>query len=95
MVPKKFQNGVDYHYSSLPSSQVQLSSKILDSCTEAINKVSLHSEKFGDIAKDGQSAPLKKIIIAHGMLGSASNWSSIAKRLHRKTGRNIITFDVP
>ena len=27
------------------------------------------------------------------MLGSASNWSSIAKSLHRKTGRNIITFD--
>ena len=27
------------------------------------------------------------------MLGSASNWSSMAKSLHRKTGRIIITYD--
>ena len=37
--------------------------------------------------------PPKTVIIAHGMLGSASNWSSIAKHLHRKTGLNIIIFD--
>ena len=36
---------------------------------------------------------LKTVIIAHGMLGSASNWSSIAKNVHRKTGLNIIIFD--
>ena len=36
---------------------------------------------------------LHPIIIAHGMLGSASNWSSMAKSLNRKTGRAITTYD--
>ena len=78
----------------MPCSQFHLSSKMRNGCAKAINNVRLHYEKFGDIAKDGQKGvQLKKIVIAHGMLGSASNWSSMAKSLYRKTGRNIITFD--
>ena len=33
------------------------------------------------------------IIIAHGMLGSAANWSTIAKAICWKSGRQVITFD--
>ena len=29
------------------------------------------------------------LVICHGMLGSRHNWSSIAKQLHRATGRRI------
>ena len=41
----------------------------------------------------GASASLKPVIIAHGMLGSASNWSSIAKNLCKNTGRDIVIYD--
>ena len=33
------------------------------------------------------------MFISHGMLGSASNWSSMAKSIARKTGRKVIIFD--
>lgn len=34
-----------------------------------------------------------EIIIAHGMLGSLANWSSLSKRIANETGKTIITFD--
>jgi pimeloyl-ACP methyl ester carboxylesterase len=33
------------------------------------------------------------IIIAHGMLGSLANWSSLSRRIAKETGRTVITFD--
>ena len=32
-------------------------------------------------------ADLPPLVIAHGMLGSASNWASVAKRINQSTGR--------
>ena len=65
--------------------------------TSRINsdQIYLHLDIFGGESKDSsnQPNPLMPIIIAHGMLGSASNWSSMAKSLHRKTGRTVITYD--
>ncbi|CAG0898257.1 unnamed protein product [Darwinula stevensoni] len=37
-----------------------------------------------------QKAP---VIIMHGLLGSRSNWNSLAKMIHRRTKRKIITVD--
>lgn len=34
-----------------------------------------------------------QIIIAHGMLGSSSNWSSLSRRIHKETGKTIIFYD--
>ena len=34
-----------------------------------------------------------QIIIAHGMLGSLSNWSSLSRRIAKETGKSVITFD--
>lgn len=34
-----------------------------------------------------------QIIIAHGMLGSLSNWSSLSRRIAKETGKTVITFD--
>jgi len=36
---------------------------------------------------------LSPLIISHGMLGSRHNWSTIAKQLHKTTGRRILTVD--
>lgn len=36
---------------------------------------------------------LEPIFIAHGMMGSGANFASIAKQLHKKTGRKIVTYD--
>ena len=59
------------------------------------DRIDLHLDIFGGEPKDSSHQPhsLMPIIIAHGMLGSASNWSSMAKSLHRKTGRTVITYD--
>ena len=34
-----------------------------------------------------------QIIIAHGMLGSASNWSSLSRRIAKETGQSVVIFD--
>merc|ERR1712029_760197 len=36
---------------------------------------------------------LSPLIISHGMLGSRHNWSTIAKQLHKTSGRRILTVD--
>lgn len=33
------------------------------------------------------------IIIAHGMLGSSGNWSSLSRRIAKETGKSVVTFD--
>merc|ERR1719282_1323497 len=33
------------------------------------------------------------ILLSHGMLGSRSNWTSIAKQIHKSTGRRVVTVD--
>ena len=42
----------------------------------------------GAVAGAGAEAGVP-LVICHGMLGSRHNWSSIAKQLHRATGRRI------
>ena len=37
------------------------------------------------------SAP--PILFSHGMLGSRSNWTSIAKQIHKSTGRRVVAVD--
>jgi len=36
---------------------------------------------------------LSPLVISHGMLGSRHNWTTIAKQLHKVTGRRIVTVD--
>jgi len=36
---------------------------------------------------------LTPVVICHGMLGSKNNWTSIAKQLHKTTGRRVVTVD--
>ena len=33
------------------------------------------------------------ILLSHGMLGSRSNWTSIAKQIHKSTGRRVVAAD--
>ena len=33
------------------------------------------------------------LVISHGMLGSRQNWTSIAKQIHKTTGRRVLTVD--
>eukprot|EP00095_Tigriopus_kingsejongensis_P004350 maker-scaffold540_size141973-snap-gene-0.21 protein:Tk04350 transcript:maker-scaffold540_size141973-snap-gene-0.21-mRNA-1 annotation:"abhydrolase domain-containing protein 11" len=47
----------------------------------------LHYDEFKTRAND------RPILIAHGMLGSASNWTSVAKAVHRKTQRHVVAVD--
>lgn len=50
-------------------------------------KIQLH---FEEVQGESGLAPL---VIAHGMLGSCNNWTSLSKSINRQTGRRIITFD--
>lgn len=36
---------------------------------------------------------LPPLVIFHGLLGSKSNWTSLSKVIHKKTGRKIIAVD--
>jgi len=36
---------------------------------------------------------LAPLVICHGMLGSRNNWTSMAKQIHKKTGRRVLTVD--
>ena len=33
------------------------------------------------------------IVIAHGMLGSSGNWSSLSRRIVKETGKSVVIFD--
>lgn len=54
---------------------------------QSTQAISLNYEEFKSKPND------RPLILAHGMLGSSSNWTSIAKAIHRKTGRHVVTFD--
>jgi len=43
-----------------------------------------------DVDSNRHLAPL---LICHGMLGSRHNWTSIAKQIHKQTGRRVLTVD--
>ena len=45
------------------------------------------------IHKDVISGSNGQIVIAHGMLGSSGNWSSLSRRIAKETGKSVITFD--
>lgn len=42
---------------------------------------------------EGKSDSLAPLLIAHGMLGSLSNWSSLSKKICKVTGRTVTTYD--
>jgi len=46
-----------------------------------------------DDYNDNTDPSLSPLVISHGMLGSRHNWTSIAKQLHKSTGRRIVTVD--
>jgi len=46
-----------------------------------------------DDYNDHTDPSLAPLVISHGMLGSRHNWTSIAKQLHKSTGRRIVTVD--
>jgi len=47
--------------------------------------IHIHKEVIG--GQNGQ------IIIAHGMLGSSGNWSSLSRRIAQETGQTVVTYD--
>lgn len=47
--------------------------------------IHIHKEVIG--GQNGQ------IIIAHGMLGSLGNWSSLSRRIAQETGQTVVTYD--
>ena len=52
----------------------------------------VHAEVYGTLdGHEGQR--LAPVFIAHGMMGSAANFQSIAKALNKATGRQIVAYD--
>jgi len=49
----------------------------------------IHSEVFGEVNEEGK-AP---VFIAHGLMGSGTNFQSIAKAVNKQTKRQIIVYD--
>ena len=58
------------------------------SSEDAAFRPKIHTETFGD-----PHPTLAPVFVAHGMLGSCTNWTSLARKLNAKTGRQIVTFD--
>lgn len=58
--------------------------------TSFCSNVRLNFEEF---TSKNVRTDLSPIVIAHGMLGSLANWTSISKNLHKQTGRRVIAFD--
>lgn len=46
-----------------------------------------------EVLGSSNNTSLEPVFIAHGMMGSGANFASIAKQLHKKTGRKIVTYD--
>jgi len=61
------------------------------SCQLGVRNLSgkINSEVFGEVNKDGK-AP---VFMAHGLMGSGTNFQSIAKAIHRQTQRQVVVFD--
>ena len=49
----------------------------------------LYSDVYGPPNVEGKTP----LVIAHGMLGSGANFQSLAKAIHKKTTRQVITYD--
>ena len=58
--------------------------------SSAARPSSLHFEDYDSLTVPGSGPP---IVIAHGMLGSSANWTSLAKAMHKKTARRVVAFD--
>jgi len=48
--------------------------------------------KYDDYNTNSKDS-LTPLLVCHGMLGSRANWTSIAKQIHKTTGRRVITVD--
>ena len=60
---------------------------------QTIRNASLQFSRSIHIHKDVISGQNGQIIIAHGMLGSSGNWSSLSRRIAQETGKSVVTFD--
>jgi len=56
--------------------------------SSSIEPVSLTYDDYN--TRSSSSPP---IVISHGLLGSRSNWTSLAKQIHKTTGRRVVTVD--
>ena len=60
--------------------------RISSICKPLQRQIHIHKEVIQG-SKPGQ------IIIAHGMLGSSGNWSSLSRRIAKETGQSVTIFD--
>ena len=66
-------------------------------CAWGITKNQLMSLSSVSLAYDDYNSKTTSsaspILLSHGMLGSRSNWTSIAKQIHKTTGRRVVAVD--
>ena len=60
-------------------------------CSSVAGAVDLQYDDYSSPGAGAGAGAVARVplVICHGMLGSRHNWSSIAKQLHRATGRRI------
>lgn len=65
----------------------------LRNCSEILGKAHCSSVTSVDLQyddyNDASEPHLTPLLVSHGMLGSRQNWTSIAKHLHKTTGKII------
>ena len=69
---------------------VRVGHRPLSTSPRALTSSSLHYEDYNTQTDPSAGSP---IIIAHGMLGSSANWTSLGKALHKRTGRRVVAYD--
>ncbi|CAG0879427.1 unnamed protein product [Cyprideis torosa] len=65
--------------------------------TVSVWKAATHSAvplAYSSVESDGSDAAFEPpIIIMHGLLGSKRNWATLARDIHFRTGRKVVTVD--
>ncbi|XP_040580899.1 sn-1-specific diacylglycerol lipase ABHD11 [Lepeophtheirus salmonis] len=57
------------------------------------SSVDLHFTEYEGDNTYNNNKSSSPLIIAHGMLGSSKNWTSLAKRINQATGKRILSID--
>merc|ERR550534_3306543 len=68
----------------------ELRQQWLSTTQQQSESVALMVDDYDD---DTTNRHLSPLLICHGMLGSRHNWTSMAKQIHRLTGRRVLTVD--
>ena len=68
----------------------ELHQQWLSTTQQQSESVALMVDDYDD---DTTNRHLSPLLICHGMLGSRHNWTSMAKQIHRLTGRRVLTVD--